>query len=198
MLDRFKIELFETKNSLRETKVSYPTVEQLRNQPPGVPFLIRTHPTLFACFGTVLGLVATSLVAVMIMIKACGSGSEADSCSPNIMRLIGLIPFGFFLSVVHFRFNNAYVFDDTNISSQEGRISLNYRNPTIRYADIKGITVSQSFWGRVFNYGTIALGTAANEGNELTIKCIGSPYALAELIEELRRVNLDLDDWQNL
>jgi hypothetical protein len=181
--------------------VFYPSVdkvtEQVTSRSPSNPFVLRTFPSLFGRVGSFFWLIVTTTAVFTIAVKLCGGDSSA-SCAPNVIRWAGLIPLGFFLSIVHFRFNNAYIFDSTDIYREEGRLSLCYKNPSIRYADIKGITVYQSFWGRVFNFGSIELGTAANEGNELIIQGIRGPHELAELIEALRLLNLDPDAWRNL
>jgi hypothetical protein len=177
--------------------VFYPTVEEATNRPEGDSFTLRVYPTLYARFSLAVIFVFATTATVLIAFKACG-GEGSSACHPNIIRGISLIPIGFLLSLLHFRFNNAYLFDDTNIYREEGRISFRFKNPSIRYADIKGITVYQSFWGRVFNFGSIELGTAANEGNELIINHVRAPHKLAELIEGFQQMNLNHDNWKTL
>jgi len=177
--------------------VFYPTIEEATNQAEGDSFTLRVYPTLYARFSLAAFFVLATTAAVMIAFKACG-GEGSSTCHPNIIRVIGLIPIGFLLSLLHFRFDNAYLFDDTNIYREEGRVSFCFKNPSIRYADIKGITVYQTFWGRVFNFGSIELGTAANEGNELIIKNVRAPHELSELIEGFQQLNINQDDWKSL
>lgn len=175
----------------------YSSVEEAINPPEDRPFILRTYPTLFARFSLTVIFIFATIGTVLIAYRACGV-AESSSCHPNVIRWIGLIPIGFLLSLLHFRFDNAYVFDDTNIYREEGRVSFCFKNPSIRYADVKGITVYQSFWGRVFNFGSIELGTAANEGNELIIKNVRAPHELAALIEAFQQRNLDPEDWKTL
>ncbi len=175
----------------------YPTIEDATNQAEGDSFSLRVYPTLYARFSLAVIFVFATTATVLIAFKACGGGGSS-TCHPNIIRAISLIPIGFLLSLLHFRFDNAYLFDDTNIYREEGRVSFCFKNPSIRYADIKGITVYQTFWGRVFNFGSIELGTAANEGNELIIKNVRAPNELAELIEGFQQLNINHDDWKTL
>jgi hypothetical protein len=177
--------------------VFYPTFEEATNRAEDDSFILRVYPTLYARFSLAVIFVLATTATVLIAFKVCGGGSSS-TCHPNIIRGIGLIPIGFLLSLLHFRFDNAYLFDDTNIYREEGRVSFCFKNPSIRYADVKGITVYQTFWGRVFNFGSIELGTAANEGNELIIKNVRAPQELAALIEAFQQLNIYSDDWKTL
>lgn len=175
----------------------YPSIDQTIESTGDGEFLLRVYPCFYARIGLCALALSTALAAILFIIKTCSADSVSEElvqCSPSMIRLVGLVPLGFLLTLLHYRFNNRYLLDDTNISRQEGRLSLCFRNPSIRYADIKGITVYQSFWGRILNFGSLELGTSANEGNELIIDQVKAPYYLAELIEALRRKNLKLDD----
>lgn len=171
----------------------YPSIENETRGDTPTHFLLRIYPCFYARIGLCFLAISTAVIASLFIIRTC-TGEGIVECSPGLIRLVGLFPLGFFLAVLHYRFNNLYVLDDTNISRQEGRLSFCFRNPSIRYADIKGVTVYQSFWGRIFNFGSLELGTAATEGYELIIQQVKAPYELAELIEGLRRRNLGVDD----
>lgn len=173
--------------------MAYPSIDQATEEVADNQFLLRIYPCFYARVGLCFLTVATALIALLFIIRTC-TGDGIIECSPGVIRLVGLFPLGFFLSVLHYRFNNVYVLDHTNISRQEGRLSFSFRNPSIRYVDIKGVTVYQTFWGRILDFGSLELGTAASDGNELTIQQVKAPYELAELIEALRRRNLAIDD----
>lgn len=109
-------------------------------------------------------------------------------------RWLILVPCILLLEMVRRHLDHLYVFSHNKLTKIEGRLSFNYNVPSIKYADIKGIVVHQTFWGRVFDYGKVALGTAAQDESELVMDGVGNPYAVAELIEQLRAYNIKRDD----
>jgi hypothetical protein len=109
-------------------------------------------------------------------------------------RWFALFPMIILLELTRRYHDNLYIMGKTDISRREGRLSLRYSTPSVRYRDIRGITVYQDFWGRIFGYGDVLLGTAARIDNELIIEDIDDPYDLAALIEHMRRHNLGTDD----
>lgn len=109
-------------------------------------------------------------------------------------RWLIVIPFLFLAEMVRWHLDHLYVLSHNKMTKIEGRLSFKYNVPSIKYSDIKGIVVSQTFWGRLFDYGEIALGTAAQEEAELVMQGVANPYGLAELIEQLRAYNLRKED----
>lgn len=101
-------------------------------------------------------------------------------------RWLSIIPIGLLLEVLRRWKNDLYVFGLHNLTHFGGRLSLNYAVPVIKYMDIRGITVKQGIVARILNYGDIAIGTAAADGNELVLVGVDNPSQLVELIEELR------------
>lgn len=171
----------------------YPTIEFTDDSSAHEHFLLRVYPCIYSRFSLCLITIATSLGAILFVLRTC-SGNSSLECSPSLIRWAVLIPLGFFLAILHYRFNNAYELDNTNICRQEGRLSFRFRCPSVRYDDIRGITVHQSFWGRILDYGSIELGTSATGKMELMIEDVRAPNELADLIEILRRKNLVLED----
>jgi hypothetical protein len=138
-------------------------------------------------------LAIAGVIGVFIALKRIGPPA------PSVFRYVSprwltLLPLGILLEMVRQHFDHLYVFAHNKLTKIEGRYSFRYNVPSIKYSDIKGIVVEQSFWGRVFNYGDVHLGTAAQEQSELIMESIGDPYRIAELVEQLRAYNLKKDD----
>jgi len=108
------------------------------------------------------------------------------------LRWLAVIPAGIALELVRRYNDDLYVLGVEVITHYEGRLSLNYKVPAIKYAHIRAIAVDQSILARIFDYGTIALGTAAQEGSELSMYSVRAPRELAALIEELQRYNREI------
>jgi len=101
-----------------------------------------------------------------------------------------ILPVSLAIETIRRYFNDQWVFDNHKITHFKGRISLSYSMPVIKYIHIRAITVTQSLLGRILNYGSIAMGTAGEEGNELTVRGVADPRYLAHLVDLLR---LDLE-----
>ncbi len=106
------------------------------------------------------------------------------------LRWLGIIPLLVLLETARRYYNDLYVLGEVSIFRKTGRLSLNYSVPSVRYTDIRGIFVFQPFWGRVFGYGHVYVGTAAQGDAELSIEFVSAPYQLARLIENFREYNL--------
>jgi membrane protein YdbS with pleckstrin-like domain len=102
------------------------------------------------------------------------------------VRWLALIPVVFLLEIVRRYHDDLYIFGEHRLTHLEGRLSLSYSVPMISYVDVRAITVKQDIFGRLLDYGTIEIGTAAVEGNEVTIQGIRAPVELAALIDEFR------------
>jgi len=102
------------------------------------------------------------------------------------VRWLALIPLLVGLELIRRYNDDMWVFSGDSITHYRGRYSLAYQLPSIRYAHIRAITVRQGLVGRICNYGSIDLGTAGKEGNEITLIGIVAPRKLAQLLEDLR------------
>lgn len=101
-------------------------------------------------------------------------------------RWLGIVPLLFLLEIFRRRYDDLYVFGEHRITHQNGRLSLTLHRPNIKYLDIRVIDVSQSIVGRIFNYGTVALGTAAADDYEVILRGIYDPRAVVDIIETFR------------
>lgn len=97
-----------------------------------------------------------------------------------------LVPILISLEFMRRYHNDLYVFEKDQVKQISGRLSLQYKIPIVKYLDIRAITVEQGLFGRLLNYGTVALGTASSEGNELEIAGIANPLHVATKIDDLR------------
>ncbi len=169
----------------------YPSLDELLSGRDKERLLV-VSPTYYACFSLLCLFVGSVLVLLYLTITLCGGG-DGSLCSPNFIRVLGLIPLVFLAMALRFRYDTQYILGEVDITGQLGRISFSYEVPSIRYTDIKGVVVDQPFWGRIFDYGDVELGTAASAGNELIIRNVRAPSQLAALVEALRSWNVALE-----
>lgn len=110
------------------------------------------------------------------------------------VRWLAIVPIGILVEIIRRYHDDLYVFERHRVTHLEGRLSLNYFVPAVKYIDIRGITVDQDIWGRIFDYGTISLGTAGQEGEELILTGVRDPRGLAMLIDQLRNYSKRMYD----
>ncbi len=101
-------------------------------------------------------------------------------------RWLAIFPAAVLLEMVRKHHDDQYIFGRHRITHLNGRLSLSYSIPVLKYQDIRAISVTQDIVGRMFNYGNVEISTAAQEGSELVIEGIYAPWDLADLIDELR------------
>lgn len=101
-------------------------------------------------------------------------------------RWLGIVPALFLLEILRRRFDDLYVFSDQRVQKFQGRISLSYSVPTVTYIDIRSLSVVQTIWGRILNYGDILIGTAAQADEEMRIAGVLAPNELLNLLDRFR------------
>lgn len=113
--------------------------------------------------------------------------------SQNAPRILAIVPLVILLEILRRLHNDLYIFSLHRLTHLRGRFSLSYNVPVVKYADIRAINVIQDFWGRIFNYGDISVGTAAHEGNEIFMSGVKEPEKLAMLLDNLRSYSLRVE-----
>lgn len=167
--------------------MKYPKAESLKATVQDGPLLtvrksLWSLMPLFLVFAAML-VGIWKLTKFMMSTTLFGEGVLAAYISP---RMLGIFPALVLLEAVRRYFNDLYVLDTDKVIHYSGRLSLQYAVPVIRYADIRGINVSQGLIGRIFDYGNVEIGTAASEGEELVLHSVASPEELASLVDDLR------------
>lgn len=80
-------------------------------------------------------------------------------------------------------YNVRYTVTPTHIIQETGLLGLVYKIFTINFEDIRDIKVHQTLIGRIFNFGTVAVGTAAEGTEEIFFQGVKHPHAVAEIIK---------------
>lgn len=107
------------------------------------------------------------------------------------IRWLAIVPAIFLIEVIRRYHNDIYILGLQRITRISGRLGLSYKVPTVNYAHIRSVRVDQDIYGRIFNYGNIAVSTAAQEDVELWLEGIRDPEGLAGLIEDIRNYTRD-------
>lgn len=100
--------------------------------------------------------------------------------------ILVLIP-GFVLSRVFIAVYNAkYIIDDGGVEAQIGLVSLNLRQPRLRWEDIRGSEPQQTIWERILGIGTVLVGSAMTQDVEIVMNGVPSPKTIQLLIQNER------------
>lgn len=134
---------------------------------------------------SMLGLISCACISALLVTLIFFSLNSELIASQFILALY-LIPLGFAIESLRRYHDDLYIFEHERIIHKGGRLSLQYSVPSIRYIDIRAITVSQSIYGRIFDYGSVELNTAAEDASELVLIGVRSPIELARVIENIR------------
>jgi len=166
----------------------YPSAKEVLNG--GDPScLLEVHRSLRSILPLVLGFfVSAGTVFLAISWLEDSAWTQLPMIRYISPRWLGIIPALFLLELLRRQYDDLYIFSESRIQHKAGRLSLNYRVPSIKFVDIRSIRVVQSVWGRILGYGNIELGTSAQADSELLLIGIVAPRELADLIDDLRSV----------
>jgi uncharacterized membrane protein YdbT with pleckstrin-like domain len=115
-------------------------------------------------FETLYGTIATGIVLTLVVI--------------GLLVLLG-VPFSY-LGIK----NTDYVVTTKSLYVKKGILSTNIE--TVDLDRIQNTEYSQSFWGKRFGYGQIAISTAGSSGAEITFRGIPDAKAVRDRIAELQ------------
>lgn len=132
------------------------------------------------------------LIVVFIVTLAMTAGLTASFRDEGLLggaisvRWLAVVPAVILLEIFRRIYDDLYIFREERVLHHDGKLSLTYVVPAVRYSDIRAITVYQNVWGRLLDFGDIAVGTAAQDGAEISFIGVRDPKGLARLLDELR------------
>lgn len=171
----------------------YPALEQILSnageQIDKNTILFETRRSFRSIMSNALLFIIT-LIAVIAITTYLPSGNLLGFITQKFhlsTRWLGVIPAILLAEMVRKYHDDLYSFKLHNVTHYDGRLSLSYSVPNIRYVDIRAMVVDQDIWGRILDYGNIQLDVAAQEGGEVLFVGIRDPESLIDLIESLRQ-----------
>ncbi|MFN8391987.1 MAG: PH domain-containing protein [Bdellovibrionota bacterium] len=76
-----------------------------------------------------------------------------------------------------------YVIDEGGVEAQIGLVSMNLRQPRLRWEDIRGSEPQQTLWERMLGIGTVGIGSAMTQDVEIVMTGVANPRAIQLLIQ---------------
>lgn len=168
----------------------YPTAEELLSKNEDRLLELKRSPR------SMLGLLSFAAILFFIVSILCYAFGDFHffHISWFSIYLLYLVPIGVGIEALRRYHDDLYIFEQERVTQLGGRLSLQYSVPAIRYVDIRAMSVTQSFAGRIFDYGNLELNTAAMDQGELYLEGIRAPDDLAYVVEALRRHHLKRSD----
>ena len=75
-----------------------------------------------------------------------------------------------------------FIIDEHGVEAQIGLVSLNLRQPRLRWEDIRGVEPNQTIWERILGIGTVLVGSAMTQEVEVQMSGVANPRAIQLLI----------------
>ena len=75
-----------------------------------------------------------------------------------------------------------YIIDERGVEAQIGLVSLNLRQPRLRWEDIRGVEPNQTIWERLLGIGSVLVGSAMTQDVEIVMTGVANPRAVQLLI----------------
>ena len=158
----------------------YPTIEELHNKATSEVLL-----TVYRSYLSILSQIVYLGISLLIVIGLNVSFPDLS----EYLRWLAIVPILFFLNILRTSYNEMTHFEVHKVTRYLGRLGLNYAVPSVKYTDVRAVTVIQDIFGRFFDYGDIELGTAGTDGYEMIVYGVRSPNELAILVEQLREAS---------
>ncbi len=108
------------------------------------------------------------------------------------LSLGAIFPLVFGAYLLHQLYNSRYIVGADSVRATHGILSFIRHDNEISVADIRGVEIDRSIWGRIFNVGTIEIGTAAHQAKEITIAHVYDPSLIRNVILERKKMVLQL------
>lgn len=108
------------------------------------------------------------------------------------LPILVLIP-GFLLGRVLLSIYDAqYIIDERGVEAHIGLVSLNLRQPRLRWEDIRGVEPNQTLWERILGIGSVLIGSAMTQDIEIIMSGVGNPRAIQLIIQGERDRHLKM------
>lgn len=123
--------------------------------------LYATRQHWFVLFGSIL----VEIIFIIILLVALTTASIFLSPFAAIGALILLIPLGSMVRDILIWFNRQYIVSNRRVIQVNGIINKNVIDSSLE--KVNDVRLSQSFFGRIFNYGSVEILTASELGANL-------------------------------
>lgn len=100
--------------------------------------------------------------------------------------LFFIIPLFLLSYIMHTLYDALYIIGEDYVRATYGLLSFNKTDVRLEFVDVRGIEINRGIYGRIVNTGTIHVGTAMREEEELFIINVYNPSQYRDLILKRR------------
>ena len=129
---------------------------------------------------SLLGIVISNYIPALVM---KGSLFSLGSTTYYLHLPVLILFPGFVLGKILINIYDAkYIIDERGVEAQIGLVSLNLRQPRLRWEDIRGVEPNQTIWERLLGIGSVLVGSAMTQDVEIVMSGVANPRAIQLLI----------------
>lgn len=98
------------------------------------------------------------------------------------LPILTLLPGAMLGKILINMYDAKYIIDEQGVEAQIGLVSMNLRQPKLRWEDIRGVEPNQTIWERLFGIGSVLIGSAMTQDVEIVMSGVANPRAIQLLI----------------
>lgn len=98
------------------------------------------------------------------------------------LPLLIFLPFAVLVRILMKIYDSKFTIDKDGVEAQIGLVSLNLRQPRLRWEDIRGVEPNQTLWERILGIGSVLIGSSMTNEVEIVMEGVANPRAIQLLI----------------
>lgn len=98
------------------------------------------------------------------------------------LPILTLLPGAMLGKILINMYDAKYIIDEQGVEAQIGLVSMNLRQPKLRWEDIRGVEPNQTIWERLLGIGSVLIGSAMTQDVEIVMSGVANPRAIQLLI----------------
>lgn len=98
------------------------------------------------------------------------------------LPLMIFLPLAMLVRILMKIYDSKFTIDKDGVEAQVGLVSLNLRQPRLRWEDIRGVEPNQTLWERILGIGSVLVGSSMTNEVEIVMEGVANPRAIQLLI----------------
>ncbi|MCB0322086.1 MAG: PH domain-containing protein [Bdellovibrionales bacterium] len=123
---------------------------------------------------------------VPVLVVAGSLFSLGDTTYYLHLPILVLLPGAMLGKILIHIYDAKFIIDERGVEAQIGLVSLNLRQPRLRWEDIRGVEPNQTIWERLLGIGSVLIGSAMTQDVEIVMSGVANPRAVQLLINSER------------
>lgn len=194
-LDAFDIDFNDDLGDSAPVKEVYGSIDAIEREGSPLeraasqePIRYYFYPTWRSQLMNLVGLFFLFILTVVVsgyvpaLVVAGSLFSIGDTTYYLHLPVLTLIPGALLGKILINIYDAKYIIDDRGVEAQIGLVSMNLRQPRLRWEDIRGVEPNQTIWERLLGIGSVLIGSAMTQDVEIVMSGVANPRAVQLLI----------------